>query len=698
MTPPCPARLTVLVCGTLLVAGGCTPPDAGRPDRTSAQYLQIIALEDARPTGGDDLAALIAAAGTTHGYLRQTAVRALGRLENPELVDEIAKHLDDPAPEVRGQAAHALAQAVHRADGAAALNLLLEHLASETQVNVRGVYAHSIGRLRLEENDRARAIEAILDLSTVNGEDAHPSTLEGVALGLEAMMRNARGASIGERAQGRLSNLTFYDRVRQQYGRQSVHVRLLALSAMGQAGSITVEFIESGLRDPSARVRTVAARYLNVVVPAARSEFIRRGLLDESVGVRIATVQQLAREIRDEVVCERLLAVATRDESQGVRLIALDALAEPCTDPEIQIQALLGTASSLGPETRVNWQMGAHALVSLARMAPDFASRLVPVYVSHANPFVRVYGARAASVLGQTDVIRQLVGDPVANVRTAALLLLSQDDANGIDELLVSQLSSDDPQLLMTAARLLEGSDLGFPVASAALTAFERTSRARRETSRDARVTLLRRVAELGSRALADRLTPFLSDYDAVIAEQVADILEAWTGQLQTADPQALPRNALPRVADLPALGNTMVLLHMQKGGTIAIQPLPLLALTNAYRFVRLAREGYFDGLTFHRWAPNFVLQGGSPGANEYSGDGPYSRDEIDVLPHWRGTVGLSTRGHDTGDAQIFINLSDNVRLDHDYTVYGIVVSGMDLVDALLEGDVITRAEVVANR
>ena len=120
MTPPCPARLTVLVCGTLLVAGGCTPPDAGRPDRTSAQYLQIIALEDARPTGGDDLAALIAAAGTTHGYLRQTAVRALGRLENLELVDEIAKHLEDPAPEVRGQAAHALAQAVHRADGAAA--------------------------------------------------------------------------------------------------------------------------------------------------------------------------------------------------------------------------------------------------------------------------------------------------------------------------------------------------------------------------------------------------------------------------------------------------------------------------------------------------------------------------------------------------------------------------------------------------
>ena len=244
MTPLCPPRLSALVCVALLSAGGCTPPDAGRPDRTAVQYLRIIALEDARPTGGDDLAELIAATATSHDYLRQTAVRALGRLENPELVEEIARHLADPVAEVRGQAVNALAQAVHRADGATALDLLLGHLASETEANVRGVYARSLGRLQIEGSDRARAIEAILDLSTVGGEDAHPSTLVGVALGLEAMVRNAPGTSIGGRAEGRLSNLVFFDRVRQQYGPQSAQVRLLALSAMGQAGAITVELVE----------------------------------------------------------------------------------------------------------------------------------------------------------------------------------------------------------------------------------------------------------------------------------------------------------------------------------------------------------------------------------------------------------------------------------------------------------------------
>ncbi len=132
----------------------------------------------------------------------------------------------------------------------------------------------------------------------------------------------------------------------------------------------------------------------------------------------------------------------------------------------------------------------------------------------------------------------------------------------------------------------------------------------------------------------------------------------------------------------------------MSAGGSIVIELLPTIATTNVFRFVRLAEAGYFDGLTFHRWAPNFVIQGGSPGANEYQGAGPYSRDEVGLPVHWRGTVGISTRGRDTGDAQIFVNLVDNVRLNHDYTIVGRVVEGMEVVDAVLEGHAIDRAEV----
>ena len=140
------------------------------------------------------------------------------------------------------------------------------------------------------------------------------------------------------------------------------------------------------------------------------------------------------------------------------------------------------------------------------------------------------------------------------------------------------------------------------------------------------------------------------------------------------------------------------VILHMRAGGSIVIELLPYVSTTNVYRFVRLAESGSLDGLTFHRWAPNFVLQGGSPGANEYQGDGPFTRDEVGLQPHWRGTVGISTRGHDTGDGQIFINLMDNVRLDHDYTIIGTVIEGMEIVETLLEGAIIDRAEVRRRR
>jgi peptidyl-prolyl cis-trans isomerase B (cyclophilin B) len=106
-------------------------------------------------------------------------------------------------------------------------------------------------------------------------------------------------------------------------------------------------------------------------------------------------------------------------------------------------------------------------------------------------------------------------------------------------------------------------------------------------------------------------------------------------------------------------------------------------------RFVRLARDGYYNGLSFHRVVPNFVIQGGSPGGNEYSGDTLYMRDEISSLPNGPGAVGLSTRGRDTGDAQFFINLVDNPRLDFEYTVFGAVQKPDDIVD-IVEGDVIS--------
>jgi cyclophilin family peptidyl-prolyl cis-trans isomerase len=72
-----------------------------------------------------------------------------------------------------------------------------------------------------------------------------------------------------------------------------------------------------------------------------------------------------------------------------------------------------------------------------------------------------------------------------------------------------------------------------------------------------------------------------------------------------------------------------------------------------------------------------------------------FLRDESGLESNVRGTVGISTRGRDTGDAQIYINTVDSDRLDHDYCVFARVTSGMDVVDGILEADVIARMKLI---
>jgi cyclophilin family peptidyl-prolyl cis-trans isomerase len=136
----------------------------------------------------------------------------------------------------------------------------------------------------------------------------------------------------------------------------------------------------------------------------------------------------------------------------------------------------------------------------------------------------------------------------------------------------------------------------------------------------------------------------------------------------------------------------------MARGGSFRLRLFPEEAPTNVARFARLAASGYYNGLTFHRVEPTFVIQGGSPNANEYAGDGSFTRDEVSRRSHLRGTVGISTRGRDTGDGQFFVNLVDNVRLDHAYTIIGEVIDGMEVVDGILEGDTIRRIAVISPR
>jgi peptidylprolyl isomerase len=140
------------------------------------------------------------------------------------------------------------------------------------------------------------------------------------------------------------------------------------------------------------------------------------------------------------------------------------------------------------------------------------------------------------------------------------------------------------------------------------------------------------------------------------------------------------------------ALGSLVILETTR--GTIGIQMLPETPL-NAVNFTAHVASGFYDGLPFHRVVPNFVAQGGDPRGDGFGGANALVRDELSMVPHRRGTVGLATEGKDTGSSQIFFNEGWNVSLDERYTVFGEVVFGLDAAEALEVGDTIVAAKVL---
>lgn len=113
--------------------------------------------------------------------------------------------------------------------------------------------------------------------------------------------------------------------------------------------------------------------------------------------------------------------------------------------------------------------------------------------------------------------------------------------------------------------------------------------------------------------------------------------------------------------------------------------------------FVYLANGGYYDGLTFHRRVEGFVIQGGDPNGNGTGGPGYKFEDEPVKRPYDRGIVAMANSGPDTNGSQFFIMLAD-YPLPPQYTVFGKVTSGMEVVDAIVVGDAMTKVAVEAKK
>lgn len=129
--------------------------------------------------------------------------------------------------------------------------------------------------------------------------------------------------------------------------------------------------------------------------------------------------------------------------------------------------------------------------------------------------------------------------------------------------------------------------------------------------------------------------------------------------------------------------------IEMANGKTISIEFFDDAAPGTVANFVKLAKSGFYDGLTFHRVIPGFVAQGGCPRGNGTGGPGYKIKCETKGNPHkhLRGALSMAHAGKDTGGSQFFICYEAFPHLDGVHTVFGQVVEGMDVVDQIKAGD-----------
>jgi cyclophilin family peptidyl-prolyl cis-trans isomerase/HEAT repeat protein len=598
----------------------------------------LLEAEQAREAGVPAL--LAAAKGSVHSQM--LAARAIGRLENPDYRDVLIPLLGSLDPQVRRAAAGALAQM--RAPFAWA-----GVLKTERDGSVRAAIFEAIGRAKPVTDDAETVLAAGLS-------DADAEARAGAARGLESLFRlNSKPPR--KPASATLTALHKAFEANHTPNSNS-EIRELVLLTMHAAGDRDSTTMASALADPNAQVRRLAVLYTQTWVK------------DSSPIVRYEA-------LRVAPSCDRA-ADAVSDAGDHVALEAVDLLGS------LKCDAALLTPLVVSGRT---WRIRAHAQVALAAVDPARAREEIARMAADSTWQVRAYVAKAARMVNDSTVLATLARDENPNVAIAAMT--TPDDAR-------RALRSEHSGLIRAGAeRLKNTADLKDSL-PALVAAFNRLTAGGAMTVRDPRVAVLTRIGEIEDRSTDNLLRQALQDRDPAVAALSARILTTRTGAAVAPQTTRLPVPALPPAEYIRGLAGAQARITMRGLGIITVDLLTDEAPVTVATFAQLSEAGRYNGLTFHRIVPNFVIQGGSPGADEYDGRSrEFMRDEVGFARNARGTIGISTRGRDTGDAQIYFNLVDNFRLDRDYTVLATIRDGMSVMDRIEEGDVIDRIEIL---
>jgi cyclophilin family peptidyl-prolyl cis-trans isomerase/HEAT repeat protein len=675
--------LAGLAAGLALI-GDAGPARAAKkaapaPPARIERLARILEIEDSR-AGAGELERLLH---DPDRGVRRRAALAAGRLADPALVPVLEGLLNDQEVEVRRVAAFALGQVGDRA----ALARLTAALA-DSDAEVRGRAAEALGRI-----GDARAAAAVARLVV----DALPKTISRMTVRGDDPASASSSWAEHRLALFALARLKDLPAAR----------HALLDGARPRFDWWAATWVAARLERPELRPVLLAA--------ASSDDPLSRALAARGLGA-----------LKDASAVEVLLPLA-RDPDETVALHALRALGA--------IGDARGAPAAAAALASPSDAVRREALLALAVLPkePSLRPRLVGL-VGDRDPWIRSATLGALARADRGDFALVLSGmdpDPVWWVRAALASSLGDVGDEMSVAILHAMLRDEDPRVLPsvldtlrrvrgrdsldTLLRHLEHADLGARVAAAegilslgavgaspALLAAWRRGLGDGAGEIEGRIAAVRALAAQGDDAAkAGLLEIAKADPARAVRARAALALREVGAEAPDPGPQAVLRPALDyREAMAPFDPRRGVPVYTPRAflrtrhGTIEIHLDVVEAPLAAASFVDLARQGFYDGLVFHRVEPGFVVQGGCPRGDGHGGPGYALRCEITRRPYGRGAVGMALSGRDTGGSQFFITLSPQPHLDGAFTLFGQVVAGMEAVDRIRPGDEIERVEV----
>ena len=666
--------------------------------RTLALSLAGLALcGSAAAQGGDqgvvdELARLLAAADTrvydtalfrealrhADPFVRRQAALAAGRIGDAQAVDPLVAALGDSGPAV--QAAAAFALGLLKQPRAVAPLLALARAVPAARQDFP--QAEAVTAIAKTGGDAAAAaLGDLLGSGTTAG--AATSAVQRSAL-LEAWRLGARAPTPALIVQARNADAVARGNA------------IYALARLRTARGVPA--LVEALADPEASVRAVALRGLSRVLTDSAQ------LSSRDV---VSRIRPLLGDGDSHVRVNALRALATFHDSTLAPLV-LPLAADPDLNVAVQAETTLGVLGGAPAVAALQAGLGSATFALRRQAAIALAQADSAAGVAAATTLLtdgtdwrwRSVAAEAVGAARDRGRLEAQLADPDGRVAVQALQALQRlvpDSDSSLSPRARALLQHPDAAVRSVAADLLAR----HPVLDDLDRLADAYVRAAADSFNDARLSAVAALAAIAGTgadartAVATRFVarvPHAEDYlvRRLAVEKLPDATARWGPMAPIATGRTLADyRAVARRYLLPARHGTpgpRVTIETERG-PVVVELLPGEAPLTVTAFLSLVDRRYFDGSTWHRVVPNFVVQDGDPRGDGWGGPGFALRDEVNPVRYETGTVGMALSGPDTGGSQFFITHSPQPHLDGTYTVFGRVVSGLGALDAIGQGE-----------